>query len=385
MLLLPAMLVTALFVAALNWLAVRPFHRAAGQHWTERARVLWPIRQSSSFTLWLTPGITVLVALILFPEQTKDTTWPLAVAAIIGAFLGSFPLDRVLFPHLTVRSWAHQVLAWWSIRLLGFAMLITAGFMMPREWGWQTAAWTVSGVGAFVWLQRRGWLTLAEWFHIAEPAPARLVELVSSLAAQQGVRLNRVWLLRSVIDGAFALPLTRELLFTDRALEVHSEFELKAIAGHELGHLKESNAALATRAASVFGVTPWVMLKPMVASFGTAPALILLGCGSWLLGWLIKRFSRRMEMAADAAGQAAETEAGDYARALERLHEANLIPAVFPKDNLTHPHLYDRLVAIGHTPTYPRPAKPTDFNWTVLLLLLLLAVLGIVWAARSGA
>ncbi len=378
------MLVTALFVAALNWLALRPFHRTVGEHWTERARVLWPIRQSASLTLWFSPAVTVFLALIFFPEQTKGTTWPIAVAGTIGAFLGSFPLDRVQFPHLTVRVWAHQVLAWWSIRLLGFAALVTAGFLMPREWGWETAAWTAGGVGAFVWLQRRGWLTLAERLRIAEPAPPRLVEIVSALAAQQNVRINGVWQLHSVIDGAFALPLTRELLFTDRALQVHSDEELKAIAGHELGHLQESNAALATRAASMFGVTPWVMLKPMMASCGAAPALLLLFSSSFLIGWLIKRFSRRMELAADAAGQAAETTTGGYARALERLHEANLIPAVFPKDNLTHPHLYDRLVAIGHTPAYPRPAKPADFNWTLPVLLLGLGVLGCFWAARGG-
>lgn len=384
MLILPALLVTALFAAALNWLALRPFHRTTGQHWTERARVLWPIRQSSSFTLWLSPVITVLLALILFPEKSKHTTWPIAVAAVVGAFLGNFPLDRAIFPHLTFKSWGHQVAAWWSIRLLGFAALITAGFMMPREWGWETVAWSVGGMGAFVWLQWRGWLILAERLRIAAPAPPRLAELVGALAVQQGVQLNRVWLLRSAMDGAFALPLTRELLFTERALQVHSDEELKTIVGHELGHLQESNAAFATRAASMFGVTPWVMLKPMIASYGFAPAFLLLFTSSLVLGWLIKRFSRRMELAADAAGHAAETEAGCYARALERLHEANLIPAVFPKDNLTHPHLYDRLVAIGYTPPYPRPAKPADFNWTVLLLFFLSCVLGIVWAARGG-
>jgi len=381
--LIPALLFTAVLVALLNWLALRPYHRTAGQHWTERARVLWPIRQSSSFALWLSPVITVLLGLILVPETTKDTTWPVGVAAVVGAFIGAFPMDRVFFPDMTVKSWAHQVLAWWSIRLAGFAALATAGVMMPREWGWETVSWTVGGVGLFAWLQWRGWLWLAEVFRIAEPAPDHIAELMNSLASRQGVQLNGIWKLRSVIDGAFALPLTRELLFTERALQVHSDEEIAAIAGHELGHLRESNSALVIRASSMFVFAPWVLAKPLFASLDSLLALLVLN-STFVFIWLIKRFSRRMELAADAAGQAAEAEAGCYARALERLHEVNLIPAVFPKDKLTHPHLYDRLVAIGHTPDYARPAKPKDFNWVVPTLILLIFGLTIVWAARGG-
>ena len=53
-----------------------------------------------------------------------------------------------------------------------------------------------------------------------------------------------------------------------------------------------------------------------------------------------------------------EGDAGTYARALTRLYEDNLSPAVNAKKMATHPHLYDRLLAAGVTPDFPRPAAP---------------------------
>jgi hypothetical protein len=46
-----------------------------------------------------------------------------------------------------------------------------------------------------------------------------------------------------------------------------------------------------------------------------------------------------------------------YARALERIYEVNLTPAVLGGRPM-HPHLYDRLLAAGVQPSYPRPAPP---------------------------
>jgi hypothetical protein len=42
------------------------------------------------------------------------------------------------------------------------------------------------------------------------------------------------------------------------------------------------------------------------------------------------------------------------------MYEGNLVPAVLRGRRLTHPHLYDRLVAAGLAPAYPRPAPPSE-------------------------
>jgi hypothetical protein len=65
-----------------------------------------------------------------------------------------------------------------------------------------------------------------------------------------------------------------------------------------------------------------------------------------------------METNADAVGHGNEASEGTYARALERLHEVNAVPAVLRARRVTHPHLYDRMLASGVTPSYPRPEPP---------------------------
>jgi hypothetical protein len=68
--------------------------------------------------------------------------------------------------------------------------------------------------------------------------------------------------------------------------------------------------------------------------------------------------ARRMEARADAAAAGRESESRwAYGRALERIYEANLVPAVLRRKG-THPHLYDRLTACGPHPAYPRPQPP---------------------------
>ena len=81
-----------------------------------------------------------------------------------------------------------------------------------------------------------------------------------------------------------------------------------------------------------------------------------------------------MEVQADRIARTHEGESGVYARALARIYENNLVPAVFEQKH-THPHLYDRLVSAGVRPEYPRP-EPADhrsflryFLWLLIFIL----------------
>jgi hypothetical protein len=95
--------------------------------------------------------------------------------------------------------------------------------------------------------------------------------------------------------------------------------------------------------------------------------------GSFLLAHLlVRRMRLALEKRADSAGQAHEGEAGTYARALEKLYQINLMPAVTRSWFLTHPHLYDRLLAVGITPDYPRPRPPSRWRAKVALAFMLL-------------
>ena len=79
-----------------------------------------------------------------------------------------------------------------------------------------------------------------------------------------------------------------------------------------------------------------------------------------------------MEKRADLTAKSNQLEAGTYARALLRLHEDNLIPAVLRRGQATHPHLYDRLLATGTTPDFPRPAAAHSMSWNGVVFAFLL-------------
>jgi hypothetical protein len=125
-------------------------------------------------------------------------------------------------------------------------------------------------------------------------------------------------------------------------------------------------------------IAPCLFVKPVFYTWGPAGLLFLL-TGSWLLFLAARALSRTLEVRADRIGYANEADPGSYARALARLHEDNLIPAVMPRKT-THPDLYDRLVNIGSPPDYVRPAKPSARSWQTFVLAV---PLGILIAARA--
>jgi hypothetical protein len=71
----------------------------------------------------------------------------------------------------------------------------------------------------------------------------------------------------------------------------------------------------------------------------------------------------RLETRADAMAKGNEAETGAYAQALLKLYTDNLLPAVSARKRATHPHLYDRLLAAGVTPDFPRPAPALSMSW----------------------
>ena len=102
----------------------------------------------------------------------------------------------------------------------------------------------------------------------------------------------------------------------------------------------------------------------------------LVAVGSCLVAYLlVRRMVLVLEKRADSAGTAHEGEAGTYARALEKLYEVNLMPAVTRSWLPTHPHLYDRLLAAGIQPDYPRPKPPSRWRAKVAMTLLFLITL----------
>jgi Zn-dependent protease with chaperone function len=186
--------------------------------------------------------------------------------------------------------------------------------------------------------------------------------------------------LKSAGPSAFALPYTGDLLFSDRLLDTHPDEEIAAICAHELGHLGESKWIRAARLLGLLFVVPWLFVRPIALTWGIG-GVFAAGLLSWFISDAAHRLGRRMEQRADRIGRENESESGAYARALARLHEVNLVPAVMPMRRL-HPDLYDRLLAAGVQPDYPRPEKPEKSSWHLPILCVGLVILGIITAVK---
>src|SRR6185369_962098 len=112
--------------------------------------------------------------------------------------------------------------------------------------------------------------------------------IVAAVSARMNVPVRAVWMLRSSLAQAFALPYTGDLLFTKRLCELCPDIEIAAICAHELGHLCESKFARAGRLLGGLVYLPWAFVSPLRHAFGDWAFLIL-----FVVSWLFLMFTRK--------------------------------------------------------------------------------------------
>ena len=253
---------------------------------------------------------------------------------------------------------------------------------MPERLGWR--AWALGGllVLAYAVWARGGMIWVWRKFRLLTPAPENLRQTISNISARMRIPVHGVWLLKSSGAQAYALPFTGDLAFSGRFLSICSEGEVTAVAAHELGHLSEPGLILAGRLMGAAAVWPWVFVVPFYHLLGLSAYLLLVLISS-LVFFVWKALSREFEARADKVARENEANEGDFAQALVKLYEHNLLPAVLPAKRSTHPDLYDRLVAAGMQPDYPRPRPARLISVSGFLFSVLLgAMVGIRFAGE---
>ena len=379
-----------LLAALVNHLGLRAWRRAEAAHWTERARLLWPVRYTAGINLFMLPGFLVALHVSWDLQPTPELIAE-GVAGLLGSLLGCYPMEREIFPGYNFAGWSRQVVAGGGLRFGGLLAFFAALIFMPARVGWGVALVAAGYLifhGLIQWGLFRQLLRLAR---MLKPAGPRLQEIVADGAARMGVRVRSTWELGGMTANALALPVTRELIFTERLLAICNDEEVAAICTHELAHLTESKAVLAGRLLRSFSFFPLIFVNPAVQYWGL-PGLLVLYAAMLLILAATRRLPQAMEKRADAAAVREQTNEGVYARALEKLYQANQTPAVSGRNkHAAHPHLYDRMTAAGVTPDYPRPARPrklTGAGWALVFgwaaLLVASWVLAIVFALRGA-
>lgn len=353
-----------------NWLALIPWRRAKEQHWSQRARLYHPVRAAAANNLWTIPAVFALAGTVVWPDGSPHWLLVMIVSAI-GTFMGTIPMNREVFPRIHTCDLLRQSGISFLIGYGSWFVFLVAASLMPRQFNYDVAV--KSGVLALVWGSwKLGlWHVLGRLTVWLQPAPERLRNIVTGVSARAKIPFSQVWLIRIPVAQAFALPRSRTLLFSERILELLSDDEISSICAHELGHLRESFADRCKRSIRKLAVFPWLYFKPIVYTYGHPGFFALLGV-TVMVPYVYLRFSRKLEKRADLTAKLTPLDAETYARALLRLHEDNLIPAVLRRGQTTHPHLYDRLQAAGVTPDFPRPAAAHSMSWNGIVFALLL-------------
>jgi Zn-dependent protease with chaperone function len=357
-----------LLMVLANWAGLIPWKRAANAHWTERARVLWPVRRTAAFSIILLPCLLVQLHWYLFPFIASN--WIVdGSASFIGAVFGCFWFDRQVFPGIGFKGWCQQMIAWSGMRFGIWIVLVAAIILMPEKIGWRMLLVASGFLVVYCLLNWGLFLRYLRLVRFLQPAGQRLQRIVDAVIANTGnVKVRATWELGGYLATAFAFPTTREMAFSKRTLEICSDEEVAAICAHEIAHLKESKWILAARLLGSLAIFPLIFIPPVMFALGPMgcfiPVLLMLAMlrfAKWL--------SMRMEKRADELALNEQASEGIYARALEKLYRENQSPAVAVNNRQTHPHLYDRMLAAGITPDFPRPAPPqrfTLFGWAVL-------------------
>jgi Zn-dependent protease with chaperone function len=289
----------------------------------------------------------------------------------LGALLGVYPLSREIHPEIRFMSWLHLVAS--SLLLLfGFwAVLFLGVVAMPENFGPLT--WAIAGgvlLLLVAFLLGLG-IRVMRWLRLLKPAPEPLNALVREMSQKMGVPVRSTWVLSTHLSNAVALPMTRQLIFTDKLLSTHPDDEIKAICAHELGHLNEPRKVVFVRALVALALFPLVFINPMNSLPGVDNGFLLILIPVLILLLVGMRVSRRMEKRADKiAIESEHIKPEVYARALECIYQTNQTPAVMPRrSNKIHPDLYDRMLAAGVTPDFPKPAPAKGLSWLSYLVL----------------
>lgn len=345
----------------LNWLALIPWRRSAGKHWTERACLLYPARVSERTNIWFIP---VNVGILNAALHLEVNFFAAALFGFLGAILAGFFFDREIFPGLRFTLWLRLAVTGLFLFFLGWFVLVSAVLYMPKDFGWLT--WLIAG-GVFIFMLASSFglgRQLLRWLGVLQPASESLNTLVTEVSEIMGVPVRATWTLSTYVCNAYALPLIGQLIFTNKLLETLSNEETKAICAHELGHLSESRKVRLLRGLAAFGFYPLIFTRPL-SSFdvlGYASFLILFALCLFLRS-IGRCVGRGMEKRADKIAAENQVDGAIYAHALERIYEANQMPAVMPRRRV-HPDLYDRMIAAGVTPDFPKPLPPDKVGWT---------------------
>lgn len=212
--------------------------------------------------------------------------------------------------------------------VIGLALGGTGGLIFALILG------AIMNMGAF-WFSDKIALSMAGAREVSQQEEPRLHAIVAEVARQAGVPKPRVYIVHNESPNAFATgrdPKHAVVAVTTGIMRILDERELRAVIGHEVGHVKNRDILTSSIAATIAGAISH--LGMMFFWFGGAFGGRDRGGANALLGLLALIFaplaaailqmalSRTREFAADRSGAEYTRDPEGLASALAKLHQA---------------------------------------------------------------
>ncbi|MCB9654146.1 MAG: M48 family metalloprotease [Deltaproteobacteria bacterium] len=331
-------------------------------HWTHQASARWGQRTITRQLALLIPlllmsGAAAPLGTMLVAVPTNVLVAMIGAAGYVGSLLFRWRLMQAIVPGTKFfAGWLREGIGFLfnaptvPVAVLFYFLYTSSGF------GWRWCAVFALNTAVTAVALRGGAMRLARACRLAAKAPADIQHAVSKVAQRANRPPPEVFVVAFPGVNALASPFSDAIAFSERAVETLSVDELAAIAAHEIGHLSEPGWAVALRWTQALIGGSLGALRPLfdlIGLKGTAIAYLVV----FALLVSLRRVTHRLETRADEAA-VAQSDGAEYARALEHIYRANMVPPVLAGQFLTHPNLYDRLLASGMTPDYLRPAGP---------------------------
>lgn len=343
------------------WVCSIPYRRMPPDaHWSLVALNYWPIRRTRFIVLFWILSIASFANLDVDKQWEVEVRILVLVSVLCGCLVGSrVGLLRLNLPKSTSDGKLRYIPAGLLLRPLLPSMLLLLGLTHHHCIGRSSILTAGIILLVNVALYLGGSIEILKWLGLLRPIGGRIEEISRDTAAKEDATLRSVMIMNLGLANAFAAPWTRDILITDTALVVLNEEELQSVIAHEVGHLKESRATSAKRLA----------ILPAFIAIGLAPAAIIGGhaeialamfAGFIVLSKWTNRHHKSLEIDADKVANQSQSAEGIYARALEKLHIASLIPAVLDPRS-PYPSLYDRMESAGITPDFNRLPPPDRY------------------------
>ncbi len=365
------------FLGALSFYLVYPSRRqlANAHHWIEKAQLYYGVTLLSQIQPFSLPVLAYVIGRVFDCELGVIALAVLVALAAALHFNWRFrctakhtPVTRIDFLRTSIIYWTLMG----TLLIMATLILVTA---MPAQFDSRCAAIVVAWGVMFVSFQARPvlWILLQLGW-IKQPS-LRLSRIMEAASRQSGVRAHAVYEADVAVSNAVALPTVGTVIFTRAILEQLDDSELEAVAKHEICHLGMSRWQLGFRMCSMAGILLLILLQPpLIGTFGGLGSFLAICVTFFPIIFLSKRISRHEEERADRAAALNASEEGNYARALEKIYQAEMMPVDLQSSG-GHPSLYDRMTAAGVQPSYARPGPPRARLARLLMFVQLILIL----------